>query len=234
MKAVFERTGRRVLLSPWLWLILLFPAGMSFFPAVSYEVIYSGLFLAFLLPFSALYFGILILGEEIGGGMLPYLLGRPVRRADFFLAKFLGTFLPLGALLTLSFAAVLLTRPQPPAVILCDAFGILAGSCAYTALAALIGMALKKPFFFGLLILFGWENLFGWLPGFLKRFTLLFHLRALTGRSTEIPGFSVILATNETKAVASAFILFYIALFFGLSCFLLSRMEGSPRDTAAE
>ena len=74
------------------------------------------------------------------------------------------------------------------------------GVVAYGALFAFLGLALKKPLFWGLLIGFGWENLVAWLPGFLKRLTLLFHLHTLLPHSAQPQGLvQQMLAASEAE-----------------------------------
>ena len=73
------------------------------------------------------------------------------------------------------------------------------GVLVYGALFAFIGLAMKKPLFWGLIIGFGWENLVAWLPGFLKRLTILFHLHTLLPHPTAPQGLLNLLASSREQ-----------------------------------
>ena len=53
------------------------------------------------------------------------------------------------------------------------------GLAAYGALFAFMGASLKRPLVIGLVFAFGWEQVALLVPGYLRRFTLAYHLEAV-------------------------------------------------------
>ena len=195
----------------------------------------------FLLPLSALVFGVGLVADDREGGTLPYLLGRPVSRARLLLTRFAATAALLWILNGLSAAGVFLIgvseggggallREFP---VFLEDLGVLAlGTLAYGALFTLLGLLLKRPLFAGLLIGFGWENLVAYIPGFLKRLTLLFHLHTLLPHGGGPQGLlQQLLASSESKAAALFYLAFYTAAFLLLACL---RMKGLEAPASAE
>jgi len=194
----------------------------------------------FLIPLSTLFFGTSLIADEVEGGTLPYLFGRPVKREWLFLSKVAAMIAVLAAgVWTSVLGTYALALSIDGAGALSRELGALAGDLAVTGLAvlaygalfALVGLALKKPLFWGLLIGFGWENLVAWLPGFLKRLTLLFHLHTLLPHSAQPEGvIQQMLASNESRFAALAFLLAYACLFLFLACLLIHRTEASAAE----
>ncbi len=196
----------------------------------------------FLLPLSTLVFGVGLMADEREGGTLPYLLGRPVPREKLLLVRYFAMALLLWGLHAASAAGVFLlgvsegggaalAREAP--ALLADLAVLALGVLAYGALFLLLGLLLKKPLFVGLLLGFGWENLVGYIPGFLKRLTLLFHLHTLLPRGGGPQGLvQQLLASTESKAAALFFLVFYTALFLAVSVLLLRRLEATAAPEA--
>jgi ABC-type transport system involved in multi-copper enzyme maturation permease subunit len=229
---------------PWLAAILLKlliakGVGVPLGGVTLYGILVLGYVLGFLVPLSTLFFGTSLIADEVEGGTLPYLFGRPVRRERIFLARYAATVAVLAAgcwtcvagtyLLCMTTDPGALTREIP--ALLGDLSTVTAGVAVYAALFAFLGMALKKPLFWGLLIGFGWENLVAWLPGFLKRLTVLFHLHTLLPHSTAPQGLvQQMLAANESRLSAGIFLAAYEVLFLALGCLLIRRMEASAAE----
>ena len=201
-----------------------------------YGTLVVGYYLGFFVPLATLFFGVSIIADEAEGGTLPYLFGRPIPRKVILISKYLGTVAVLIPLTALSLAGTFfLTALDSGAETIVKDFGtmlldqatIAVGIFAYTALFSLLGLAFKKPLFWGFFLGFGWENLVAWLPGFLKRLTILFHLHTLLPHSTAPKGLLNLLASSESKLAACLFLAFYLVLFIALSCFLVSRMEAA-------
>lgn len=197
----------------------------------------------FLLPLSTLVFGVGLLADDREGGTLPYLLGRPIPRAKLLLTRFAATAAFLWILNGASAAgafllgvseggAAALLREFP--VLLLDLGVLLLGVLAYGALFVLLGLLLKKPLFAGLLIGFGWENLVGYIPGFLKRFTLLFHLHTLLPHGAGPQGLiQQLLASTESRLSALLFLGLYTAAFLLLAVYRMRSLE-APASVEAE
>lgn len=251
LKALFGQTARSMTLSvrglvflglaAFPWVVLLFlniliwkgiavPMG----GATLYGNIVVLYYMGFLVPLASLFFGVALIAEEAEGGTLPYLFGRPIPRAQLFLAKFIGmeTVLLVGTVVSMAGSFLLAHLEAGVGSMAKDlgAFGMDAvaaslGLIVYGGLFSLLGLAFKKPLFWGFLIGFGWENAVAWLPGFLKRLTILFHLHTLMPRPTEPVGFLQFLAATESKFSAWVFLGVYGAVFLALSCLLIRRLE---------
>lgn len=198
--------------------------------------------LGFLVPLSTLVFGVGLVADEREGGTLPYLLGRPVSRAKILLARYVAMALLLWGLFALSAAGVFflgvsegggaaLIREIP--TLLADLFVLALGVLAYGALFVFLGLALKRPLFAGLLLGFGWENAVAYLPGFLKRLTLLFHLHTLLPHGGGPTGIvQQLLASTESKPAALLFLVFYGALFLGFAALFIRKLEAGSSQVA--
>ncbi len=256
-KAIFGFTARQMtksvkgmlfgllLLVPWgaalLLRILMWQGVQVPLGGVSlYGILVLAYITGFLVPLAALFFGTSLVADEVEGGTLPYLFGRPVRREKVFLAKVaaMTVVLVVGACISV-LGTYGLTLSIDGAAALSREAGTLVGDLAtvslavlaYGALFSFLGLALKKPLFWGLLIGFGWENLVAWLPGFLKRLTLLFHVHTLLPHSAAPQGvIQQMLASSESRITALVFLLVYTAVFLILGCFLIRRMEASAAE----
>ncbi len=202
-----------------------------------YGMLVLGYVLGFFVPLSTLFFGTALIADEVEGGTLPYLFGRPIRREKLFLVRYaaMTAILLAGAWASVLGTYALAMAGGSPAGELGTLGGDLVtvglGVVVYGALFSFLGMALKKPLFWGLLIGFGWENLVAWLPGFLKRLTLLFHLHTLLPHASGPQGLlQQILASSESRLAALLFLLAYEALFLILGCLIVRRMEASAAE----
>ena len=205
-----------------------------------YGILVLAYIVGFLVPLSTLFFGTSLIADEVEGGTLPYLFGRPVRRERVFLTKVaaMTAVLVVGSCVSVV-GTYLLTLSIDGGAALGREFGTLLGDLgttalgvvAYGALFSFLGLAFKKPLFWGLVIGFGWENLVAWLPGFLKRLTLLFHLHTLLPHSAQPQGIvQQMLAASESRVAALVFLVAYTAIFLALGCFLIRRMEASAAE----
>jgi ABC-type transport system involved in multi-copper enzyme maturation permease subunit len=205
-----------------------------------YGILVLAYITGFLVPLSTLFFGTSLIADEVEGGTLPYLYGRPVRRERVYLAKVAAMVAVLVAGSWLSITGTYLLSlsidgagavGREMGTLLGDLATTGLGVLAYGALFAFIGLAVKKPLFWGLIIGFGWENLVAWLPGFLKRLTLLFHLHTLLPHNSAPQGvIEQMLAASESRTAALVFLAVYTALFLVLGCALSRRMEAAAAE----
>jgi ABC-2 type transport system permease protein len=205
-----------------------------------YGTIVVGYYLGFLIPLATLFFGVSLIADEAEGGTLPYLFGRPVPRHSVLLSKCAAMGAVLCVLVCGSLAGTFLlcsleagsgAIARDMGAFLMDLAILSAGIAVYGSLFAFVGLAFKKPLFWGFFLGFGWENLVAWLPGFLKRFTVLFHLHTLLPHPTA-PKFLLqnLLASSESKASAVGFLAFYGVVFILLGCLLVRRMEAPAQE----
>jgi hypothetical protein len=84
------------------------------------------------------------------------------------------------------------------AIMLAGYLGTLAlGLAAYGALFALMGASLERPLVIGLLFAFGWEQVALLVPGYLRRFTIAYHLQSVI-REPGAAGISLVCLTAIT------------------------------------
>jgi len=196
--------------------------------------------MGFLVPLSTLFFGTALIADEIEGGTLPFLFGRPIRRERLFLVRYaaMSAVLVAGSCLSV-IGTYVLTLAGSQGHLLSGEIGTLVGdlvtvalgTLVYGALFALLGLALKKPLFWGFFIGFGWENMVAWLPGFLKRFTVLFHLHTLLPHASAPEGvIQNLLASSESRTAAILFLAVYLALFLALGAWFIRRLEAGAAE----
>lgn len=249
-KAIFGFTLRRLMFSgkgaiffvlmlvPWAIVLLLeFLITKKYIPDMHGSYLYNLLimlyYIPFLIPVCTLFFGIALVADEVEGGTVGYLFDRPVPRSLWLIVKFLGTVAVLeGGIVFSIFVTYLLTHvsmhtsfSQDTEKLKMDFLTVILGIATYTSLFTLIGLVFKIPHFWGICIAFGWENLVGWLPGFLKRFTILFHLHTLCPQYLSQANISYLKAAPETKTAAWIYLVVYLFLFLILACLKIRRIE---------
>ena len=62
------------------------------------------------------------------------------------------------------------------------------GLAVYGALFAFVGAKFKRPLLVGLIFVFGWELIVLALPGYLKRFTVMYYLQAMVPHAMPADG----------------------------------------------
>jgi ABC-type Na+ efflux pump permease subunit len=146
-----------------------------------FDAIVWVLFLRFALPVLGVWYGTSLIADEVDEKTITYLFVRPVRRGAVVMGKYLAyvactTVVVLPAV-ALVYVAVLTRSSFPASGNLFRYLGILAlGLAAYGALFTFMGAYLKRPLVSGLVFAFGWEQVALLVPGYLRRFTLAYHL----------------------------------------------------------
>lgn len=142
------------------------------------------LFLRFAVPVLGVWYGTSLIADEVDEKTITYLFIRPIRRGAIVVGKYLAylactSLVVLGAA-TLVYVALVMRSPPGDSVSLPKGLAVLAlGLAAYGALFAFIGASLRRPMVAGLIFAFGWEQVALLVPGYLRRFTLAYHLEAL-------------------------------------------------------
>ena len=142
------------------------------------------LFLRFAVPVLGVWYGTSLIADEVEEKTITYLFVRPIRRGAVLIGKYLAylacTAVVVLPAVTLVYLAVVSRSSFPESSSLLDYLGTLAlGLAAYGALFAFMGAALKRPLVIGLVFAFGWEQIALVIPGYLRRFTLAYHLEAV-------------------------------------------------------
>jgi ABC-type transport system involved in multi-copper enzyme maturation permease subunit len=149
-----------------------------------FETIVWVLFLRFVVPVLGVWYGTSLIADEVDEKTITYLFVRPVRRGAVVLGKYLAylacTTLVVLPAVTLVYAVGVSRSSLPAGIDALRYFGILTlGLAAYGALFTLMGAVLKRPLVSGLVFAFGWEQVALIVPGYLRRFTLAYHLERI-------------------------------------------------------
>jgi ABC-type transport system involved in multi-copper enzyme maturation permease subunit len=149
--------------------------------AEMFDTILWLLFLRFAVPVLGVWYGTSLIADEVEEKTITYLFVRPIRRGTVVLGKYLAylactSIVMLGAV-TLVYLTIVMRSAFPEDMSLARALAVLAlGLAAYGAIFAFMGASLRRPLVSGLVFAFGWEQVALVLPGYLRRFTLAYHL----------------------------------------------------------
>ncbi len=145
------------------------------------------LYLRFIIPILGVFYGTSLIADEVDDKTITYLFVRPIARRAVLLGKYLAyvtstvlVVLPsvmIVYFLTTAFDLRTIAQSFPA---LAKDLGLLgAGLVVYGAVFAFVGTRLKHPLVFGLVFVFGWEQFALFIPGYLRRFTVMYYLQAL-------------------------------------------------------
>ncbi len=145
------------------------------------------LYLRFIIPILGVFYGTSLIADEVDDKTITYLFVRPIARRAVLLGKYLAyvtstvlVVLPsvmVVYFLTTAFDLRTISQSFPS---LAKDLGLLgAGLMVYGAVFAFVGTRLKHPLVFGLVFVFGWEQFALFIPGYLRRFTVMYYLQAL-------------------------------------------------------
>ena len=166
------------------------PVGLDHFM----EMVFHGVF-RFIIPITALFLGVAVLGDEIEGRTITYLFTRPLPRPVFFLGRLAGfvsafALILCAALLAMSLifrAEVELSAREIAGTIDIAVLGLVAYTCFFAALRAIT----RRAVFIGFLLCFVLEFWFASLPASaLSRWSVWHHLALLQSRLFEPRVFS--------------------------------------------
>src|SRR6185295_8583813 len=73
------------------------------------------------------------------------------------------------------------------------------GLAAYGGLFALVGAMLKRPLVIGLVFAFGWEQFALIMPGYMRRFTLMYYIQSLVPHAMPAEGLTSLLQAYFTS-----------------------------------
>jgi ABC-type transport system involved in multi-copper enzyme maturation permease subunit len=142
------------------------------------------LFLRFAVPVLGVWYGTSLIADEVDEKTITYLFVRPIRRGVVVIGKYLAylactSCLVFGAVAVVYASVMGETSSPPDASLWTVPVSVVLGLAAYGALFTFMGAALKRPLVLGLIFAFGWEQAALLIPGYLRRFTLAYHLEAV-------------------------------------------------------
>lgn len=198
-----------------------------------------------ILPLLALFFGVMLIGEDIEAQTIPYFLTRPVPRSAMVIGRFAAYIVIATALIVpgvfLTFAACTalgnfsFSAPNLQLMLHYDG-ALLMGLLGYGAFCMWLGAFFKRPIITGVVLLFGWQRLMVYVPGIVDFFTIEKYVVALLpplAEAREAPMMRTALAEFQKKqflvgAAKSTVALFVItAVFIALSVFFVRWREYS-------
>ena len=134
-----------------------------------------------LAPLLALFFGTMLLGEDIETQTLPFMLTRPTFRSAWVFGRFLSYLLVSAFVLLLSifltFAACTaldkLGFDKVGITLLLHYSGVaFMALVGYGSVTIFLGVMTKRPIVIGVLLLYGWQKLATLVPGLIDFFTI--------------------------------------------------------------
>ena len=183
------------------------------------------MYLRFIVPILAIYYGTSLIADEVEDKTITYLFTRPIPRGAVMMGKFVAylvctVMVVLPSVMLVYFLMVPLGGGSIASTFpdLLKDLGLLAlGLLAYGALAAWIGAWFKRPLVAGLVFAFGWEQAVLIIPGYMRRFTIAWYLQSLVPHAQPSDGIASLLQSvfrdNPTLPAAIA-ALFAISLGF--------------------
>jgi ABC-2 type transport system permease protein len=188
------------------------------------------LYLRFIVPVLALYYGTALVADEVEDKTITYLFTRPIPRGAVLLGKFLAYFVCTTMVVTpslmivyflmgLSGASLAGTFPS----LLKDLGLVILGLLAYGGLFAWVGAQFKRPLVIGLVFVFGFEQVALILPGSIRNLTVSYYLQSLVPHAVMGEGvLSLLQSLVQQKASLGVALTIPIAI--GL-CFVFLAMR---------
>jgi ABC-2 type transport system permease protein len=144
------------------------------------------LYLRFIVPVLALYYGTALVADEVEDKTITYLFTRPIPRGAVLLGKFLAYFVCTTMVVTPSLMVVYFLMGLSGATLagtfpslIKDLGLVILGLLAYGGLFAWVGAQFKRPLVIGLVFVFGFEQLALVIPGYIRHMTVSFYLQSL-------------------------------------------------------
>jgi ABC-type transport system involved in multi-copper enzyme maturation permease subunit len=193
------------------------------------------LFLRFIVPVLAVFYGTALIADEVEDKTLTYLFTRPIARGAVLVGKYLAylvctILVVLPAVMLVYFLVVPFREVAGTFGSLLTDLGLLAlGLAVYGALFAFVGAFFKRPLVIGLMFTFGWEQTVMLIPGYLKQFTIAYYLQALVPHAMPSEGITSLLQgvfrDTPSMAVSLSWLVIYAAAFLWLATRVVERRE---------
>jgi ABC-2 type transport system permease protein len=187
------------------------------------------LFLRFIVPVLGVFYGTSLIADEVEDKTITYLFTRPIRRGAVLVGKYLAylvctTLVVLPGVMLVYFLIVPFQQIGASFTMLLTDLGLLAlGLAAYGGLFALIGAVMKRPLIVGLVFAFGWEQFALIMPGYMRRFTLMYYVQSLVPHAMPAEGLTSLLQAYFTSTPSALTCLVSLAVAIAASLTLAGR-----------
>jgi ABC-type transport system involved in multi-copper enzyme maturation permease subunit len=187
------------------------------------------LFLRFIVPVLGVFYGTSLIADEVEDKTITYLFTRPIRRGAVLVGKYLAylvctTLVVLPGVMLVYFLIVPFPQIGGSFTMLLTDLGLLAlGLAAYGGLFALIGAVMKRPLIVGLVFAFGWEQFALVMPGYMRRFTLMYYVQSLVPHAMPAEGVTSLLQAFFTSTPSALTCLVSLAVAIAVSLTLAGK-----------
>ncbi|MCK5861973.1 MAG: ABC transporter permease [Candidatus Hydrogenedentes bacterium] len=140
-------------------------------------------------PLLALFFGGMLVAEDIETRTMPYILTRPVPRSAWVIGRFCAFMIVASVVLIsstiLTFIAssvhekLSITNPIDLLLLLHYLGVMVVALLAYGGFAVFLGAFTKRPIVYGIILLYGWQQLATQIPGLVDFFTIKKYIDGL-------------------------------------------------------
>jgi ABC-2 type transport system permease protein len=181
-----------------------------------FGVVLWWLYVRFVVPVLGVFYGTALIADEVEDKTITYLFTRPVPRRAVLIGKYLAyvvctALVVLPSLMIVFFLLVPLRDIGPSFLTLLTDLGLLAfGLAVYGALFALVGTVMKRPLVTGLVFAFGFEQVAMLMPGYVRRFTIVYYLQGLVPHAIPSEGITSLLASVFSEVPSGGTCLFWL------------------------
>jgi ABC-type transport system involved in multi-copper enzyme maturation permease subunit len=186
-----------------------------------------GLYLRFIVPVLGIFYGTSLIADEVEDKTITYLFTRPIRRGAVLLGKYFAYLAcTISVVLPSVMLVYLLVVPMRGSLgasflDLVKDLGILAiGLAVYGALFAFVGAKFNRPLMVGLIFIFGWEQAALAIPGYMKRFSVMYYLQALVPHAIPNDGIVGLLQAVFRESPTLMTSLFWLGVIWAVCLYL--------------
>jgi len=225
-------------------LLLVLPRGDEIDTGVSFifDNMAEMLYVQAATPLLALFFGAMLIGEDVEAQTIPYILTRPVPRSAWVAGRFLAYLALCSILLFVALAVTFIS---------CSIFDVafpsgstfkslfhfqgagMAGLLGYGGVCMLLGALVKRPVIVGVLLIFGWQRGAMFAPGVTDFFTIEKYVTALLpggGTSIAVQGRAALTDQYKAELAVSAPTAFFVLLVIAIACIALTSAAVLSRE----
>jgi len=196
------------------------------------------IYIQLMIPILALFFGSMIINEEVENKTLIYLTTAPIPRPGILIGKFLAYVLLSAIIINLGllFAFLVVNMDNLMEFAYIKSFFNFLGSgllalLAYSGFFALASAVIKRSMIFGLLFIFGWESVVQYLPGTTQKFTIMHYVKSILPATSENVKFLVFRLQPSGNVESIVILLLITIVAMGVASYAFLNKEYILTDT---